>query len=57
MSESSKQLISKIGETDQAYLQENSSELAHERGKLRLELVTHSRVKSEQIHFLQFAKQ
>ncbi len=55
MSESSKQLITKVGETDQAYLQENSPELALERGKLRLELVTHSRIKSEQIHFLQEA--
>ena len=55
MSEASKLLLSKIGETDQAYLQENSSELSLERGKLRLELVTHSRVKSEQIHFLQEA--
>ncbi len=55
MSEAIKQLINRVGETDQTYLQENSPELALERAKLRLELVTHSRVKSEQIHFLQEA--
>lgn len=55
MNDTSKLLISRIGETDQAYLQLNSPELALERGKLRIELVTLSHLKSEQIHFLQEA--
>ena len=46
-------IISRIGETDQLYLTNNSPELALERGDLRLELATISHSKQEQIHFLQ----
>jgi len=48
----SKDIIQRIGETDQLYLEENSAELASERADLRLQLVTLSRNKQEQIHFL-----
>jgi hypothetical protein len=50
-----KQIIQRIGETDQLFLQGNTPELALERGDLRLQLVTLSRVKQEQRHFLQEA--
>ncbi|MEG1030717.1 MAG: hypothetical protein RSE28_02585 [Acinetobacter sp.] len=55
MFENTKQIISRIGETDQLYLSNNTPELALERGDLRLQLVTLSNSKQEQIHFLQEA--
>lgn len=55
MSENTKQIIARIGETDQLYLQENTPELALERGDLRLQLVVQSNSKQEQAHFLQEA--
>lgn len=51
----SKQLVQRIGETDQLFLQGNSPELALERADLRLQLVTLSQVRQEQTHFLQEA--
>ncbi len=51
----SKHIIQRIGETDQLFLQGNTPELALERGDLRLQLVTLSRVRQEQVHFLQEA--
>lgn len=50
-----KQIIQRIGETDQLFLQGNTPELALERGDLRLQLVTLSQVRQEQVHFLQEA--
>ncbi len=50
-----KQIIQRIGETDQLFLQGNTPELALERGDLRLQLVTLSRVTQEQHYFLQEA--
>lgn len=55
MSENTKQIIARIGETDQLYLQENTPELALERGDLRLQLVLLSNAKQEQTYFLQEA--
>lgn len=55
MFENTKQIISRIGETDQLYLSDNTPELALERGDLRLQLVTLSNSKQEQVHFLQEA--
>jgi len=55
MFENTKQIISRIGETDQLYLSNNTPELALERGDLRLQLVILSNSKQEQIHFLQEA--
>lgn len=55
MSVNTTTIISRIGETDQLYLTNNSPELALERGDLRLELATISHSKQEQIHFLQEA--
>ncbi|WP_173912368.1 hypothetical protein [Acinetobacter sp. Marseille-Q1618] len=55
MFENTKQIVARIGETDQLYLQENTPELALERADLRLQLVVLSRVRQEQIHFLQEA--
>ena len=55
MSNESKQLIARIGETDQLYLNQNTPELALERAELRLQLVTLSRLYQEQRHFLQEA--
>ena len=55
MSVNTTNIISRIGETDQLYLTNNSPELALERGDLRLELATISHSKQEQIHFLQEA--
>lgn len=55
MFENTKQIISRIGETDQLYLSNNTPELALERGDLRLQLVTISNSKQEQVHFLQEA--
>lgn len=46
-------MIAQIGETDQQFLQQNSPELALQRGQLRLQLVTLSKQKGEQIYFLQ----
>lgn len=45
-------IIQRLGETDQLFLQENSANLALERGELRLQLVVISRNKQEQLHFL-----
>ena len=53
MSIETKAIVSRIGETDQLYLTENTPELALERAELRMQLVTLSRVRQEQIHFLQ----
>lgn len=53
MLKDTKQVISRIGETDQLYLQNNTPELALERANLRFELVNISKVRQEQIHFLQ----
>lgn len=50
-----KQVITRIGETDQLYLESNTPELALERADLRLQLVTYSNSRQEQIHFLQEA--
>lgn len=55
MFENTKQIIARIGETDQLYLQQNTPELALERADLRLQLVVLSHLKQEQIHFLQEA--
>lgn len=55
MRTNTQQLIQRIGETDQLYLQGNHPELAIERAELRLELVTFSHLRQEQIHFLQEA--
>ena len=55
MFENTKQIISRIGETDQLYLSNNTPELALERGDLRLQLVMCSHSKQEQTHFLQEA--
>ena len=55
MRDLTKDIIQRIGETDQLYLQGNQPELALERADLRLQLVTLSRVRQEQIHFLQEA--
>ena len=55
MFDNTKQIISRIGETDQLYLSGNTPELALERGDLRLQLVEKSNSKQEQIHFLQEA--
>ncbi|HBI9052993.1 hypothetical protein PXZ92_13190, partial [Acinetobacter baumannii] len=55
MSIETKAIVSRIGETDQLYLTENTPELALERAELRMQLVTLSRVRQEQIHFLQEA--
>ena len=50
-----KEIISRIGETDQLFLAGNTPELALERADLRLQLVTMSQVRQEQLHFLQEA--
>lgn len=55
MFDNTKQIISRIGETDQLYLSGNTPELALERADLRLQLVEQSNSKQEQIHFLQEA--
>ena len=49
------QIIARIGETDQLFLAENTPELALERADLRLQLVTLSQLRQEQVHFLQEA--
>ncbi|NHC03791.1 hypothetical protein G9F31_08400 [Acinetobacter sp. 187] len=53
MRDNAKQIIERIGETDQLFLQENTPELALERADLRLQLVKISHHRQEQIHFLQ----
>lgn len=55
MRPTTQQIIQRIGETDQLFLQANHPELAIERAELRLELVTLSHLRQEQIHFLQEA--
>lgn len=55
MSNETKQVIARIGETDQLFLENNSPELALERADLRLQLVVLSHVHQEQLHFLQEA--
>ena len=55
MRDHTKLIIQRIGETDQLYLQGNSPELSQERAELRLQLVTLSQMRQEQIHFLQEA--
>lgn len=55
MTDRIKPIIQRIGETDQLYLQGNTPELALERAELRLQLVTLSQLRQEQIHFLQEA--
>ena len=51
MFENTKQIIERIGETDQLYLTNNTPELALERADLRLQLVVFSNSRQEQIHF------
>lgn len=51
MSDTSKMIVERIGETDQRYLDGNSPELALERGDLRLQLVTLSHNRQERLHF------
>lgn len=55
MAEDSRVIISRIGETDQLFLQQNTPALALERASLRLQLVHLSHSRAEQIHFLQEA--
>lgn len=55
MHKDTQDLVRRIGETDQLFLSDNTPELALERADLRLQLVTLSRVRQEQIHFLQEA--
>ena len=55
MFENTKQVIERIGETDQLYLENNTPALALERADLRLQLVIFSNLRQEQIHFLQEA--
>lgn len=45
-------IIGRIGETDQLYLNENTPTLALERADLRLQLVAISHLRQEQVHFL-----
>lgn len=51
MFENTKQVIERIGETDQLYLENNTPALALERADLRLQLVVFSNLRQEQIHF------
>ncbi len=55
MSNQTKQVIARIGETDQLVIESNSPELALERADLRLQLVVLSHLRQEQLHFLQEA--
>jgi enoyl reductase-like protein len=55
MRENTKQIIQRIGETDQIYLENKTPELALERADLRMQLVVLSQHRQEQIHFLQEA--
>ncbi len=45
-------LVARLGETDQAYLEQNTAELALVRGQVRLELAKLSKHKQEQHYFL-----
>lgn len=49
------QLIQTLGETDQLFLQQNTPELALQRGKIRLALIQASQHQQEQVYFLQQA--
>ncbi len=51
----SQHIIRRIGETDQLALQDASPHLSLERAELRLQLVTLSQMRQEQIYFLQEA--
>lgn len=55
MIKNTRQLIARIGETDQLFLAGNTPELALERSELRLDLVTLSELRQEQIYFLKEA--
>ncbi|OTG81273.1 hypothetical protein B9T33_06265 [Acinetobacter sp. ANC 5054] len=55
MRQSSKQIIQRIGETDQLFLQGNTPSLALDRADLRLQLVEISKNNQEKVHFLQEA--
>ena len=55
MAEDTQAIISRIGETDQLFLQQNTPALALERASLRLQLVHISHSRAEQVHFLQEA--
>lgn len=55
MRPNTQQIIARIGETDQLFLNGNTPELALERADLRLQLVTMSQIRQEQLHFLQEA--
>ena len=55
MADEIKQVIARLGETDQLFLSNNTPELALERADLRLQLVTISHLRQEQLHFLQEA--
>ena len=55
MSEDTKKIIERVGETDQLYLTANTPDLALERADLRLQLVLFSSLRQEQIYFLQEA--
>ena len=55
MTDEIKQVIARLGETDQLFLSNNTPELALERADLRLQLVTISHLRQEQLHFLQEA--
>ena len=46
------EIVEQIGATDQSYLQHNSPQLALQRAQLRLQLVSISHHRQEQIHFL-----
>lgn len=46
------EIVALIGATDQSYLQHNTPELALQRAQLRLQLVSISHHRQEQIHFL-----
>ena len=48
MSNETKHVIARIGETDQRYLSNNTPELALERAELRLQLVVLSHLRQEQ---------
>lgn len=55
MRQNTKQIIQRIGETDQLFLQANTPSLALERADLRLQLVDISKNHQEKVHFLQEA--
>ncbi|MEB5930478.1 hypothetical protein [Acinetobacter schindleri] len=55
MRPTTKEIIARIGETDQLFLNGNTPELALERADLRLQLVAISQLRQEQVHFLQEA--